>query len=422
MIKYFKLDQRQRKKLFSLVMASFLLIIPAMMLLSPLSFFGQNYLFNKFSVVDFFVVSAAIFSAVYFNFFSALLRNQLRAFYFVSYNIGNALAVGTTTLFCIIYLKLTYLSFLYGLLIGNGICILIGVVEYRKYFTTIKIKEGKSILFDLLKISWPIIPSQINCFVLASGDRYLLKMLSGEFAVGVYSVGYRFANIVQSFLIVPFFGSYNPIAFDLFVKDTSAFKDSQKKYLIILVLLVTVSAILVSIPFERLFKYFIDRRYWSGYRIIGWISLAYLFQGIYFLFDIVQTMFEKLHYGMCLGFVTAILSIVLNVFLIPAIGIEGSAITLCICYFCAMLGSLFINNSLLTIDYDLVRVIKIIIIGCITIFLQHNFGATNIIWDLSLRGLWALVGLCALYLLNFRLINNLLRQTISHRFELVELR
>lgn len=406
MIKYYKIQERERKFLFTIVLLSFSIIIPVTILFIPLTSLITKYFITNFSLLDLFVLSFSIISSLYFNFFSTLLRNQQKAVQFVIYTFGNALINGILNIIMIKYLKLNYHSLVYSICAANLLFSIVGLIYYKKYIVKINLIDGSKSFKVLLKIGWPIIPSQISSFFLASSDRYLLKTMENDFSVGVYSVGYRFANIIPNFIVNPFFGSYNPTAYELFMVDRSKFIEHQKKFSIILITIITAFVILMEYPFSYLFHHFIDKRYWTGYSIIGIIALVYIFQSMMFIFDVVQTMMEKLHYSLIFITIGASIDIILNIILIPVLGIKGSAIASLISYVFMTIASYLINRKLLKINYNIFKMFLVLVIGFSAIIIPYLLIFNDSFIELFFRILIIILSLCSLALVNLSYLNN----------------
>jgi len=410
MIKYYKEDLAARKKLFSIVLLLLLSVLPLTIIFIPFSAPFRNIFSKNFGAVHLLLIGLTILFTLYYRLCSTLLKVELKAKFFVVYTIGYAILTASLNLYFLIVLKLSYFAFLYSALITSFCFMIIGLIHYRSFIVRIDPEKDKSSIFSLFRVSWPVVPLQASDFVLTSGDQYVLKMMTGASEVGTYSIGYRFGAFLNNFFIIPFFSAYNPYAFKLFSEDPIAFKRSQKKYLLIYTFVLSVCLILASILFENLFKIFIDRRYWASYQVIGIIVLAYFFQGLSFLFNVVQIMREKLYYSMYITFGCAVLNIILNIILIPHWGISGAAAATFMCYLLMAVGAYFINNSMLKIDYDIARVLMILIVCAVTIILQHTVNLSAFWPNLAIKSLWALLGFCVLYFLNIGLVKGFNRE------------
>lgn len=410
MIKYFKVDNTEKKKLFSIVAVLFLLVLPIIIMSSPFTPVFKNVFGFNFNLFHLFVLGLSIFAGLYYQFFVALLKVQQKAVVFVFFNIGYALLLGCFNLLLIIVFRQKYLSFLYSMFLVNVIFALVGVVYYRDFFIKLKIQKEGTSARELLRISWPIIPSQISSSVLSSADRYVLNALVGPNPVGLYSVGSRFFSFIESFLLYPFFNSYNPVAYELFVKDREAFKELQKKYLIYFSSIMALFFLFTSIFFEDFFKLVFDERYWPAYSTIGLLALAQFFQGLSFLFNAVQTMFEKLYYSMYLIMSAALLNIILNFILIPKFSFLGSALATMISYCFICIGSYVINQKIFRIAYACNKVITMGIVVVLILILQHAVDFGQLWFRLSCKFVYAILGLVYLLTFNSSLRKSLLKQ------------
>ena len=417
MIRYWKTDEEQKKSLFTIVLL-FYCIVPILFLITS-PFYGSlsSLMGEGFNLFYFWLLGLTIFSALYFNFYITLLRNQLKAKIFVFFSVGNALVMAMLNIFFITEMHIGYWSFFYSMFFSFFIFAVIGTIYYRKYFVMLNFKKDKDVFFSLLKISWPILPSQAASGVLASADRYILKYIVSESTVGIYSIGNKIGSLVRSFFVDPFFSSYIPIALELFVKDISEFKELQKKYLILTTLFFISIVIVAGVPFEFFFKLFINQRYWEGYSVIGIVLLGYVFITIPYIITIVQTMLEKLQYSMWIAIFAAILNIGLNFIFISFWGYTGAAITFTLSYFLVMVVTIYINQKLLFIDYDWFRIFIIIWIGVVIVLLE-NLTVFETFWpNIFIKTFWAFIGLFLLYIYNKKLLSPIInvayKKTIS---------
>ncbi len=82
------------------------------------------------------------------------------------------------------------------------------------------------------------------------------------------------------------------------------------------------------------------------------ILLANLFLGIYFALSMWYKLIDKTRYGAYIAIVGAIITIALNVVLIPIMGYMGSAIAVFVCFLVMMIISYFLGQKHYPIPYD----------------------------------------------------------------------
>jgi O-antigen/teichoic acid export membrane protein len=86
----------------------------------------------------------------------------------------------------------TVTSYLCGLIIGQGVAALVGLVALRPAWSALTAirRYGATFLFGL-----PMVPQQLSGFVLGLGDRVVVGHILGSAAVGRYSVAYNVGNL-----------------------------------------------------------------------------------------------------------------------------------------------------------------------------------------------------------------------------------
>lgn len=400
MVKYYKLTDLERREAFSVVTIFFLAIVPISALLLPLSKYFQGYFVNDFKQIHFVILGLAILFGEYYQFFLTNLQIQQKAAEFVMGVVGYAVCAGSLNLYFILIVDAKGLSFLYSLLISNFVFTLFGMVFFRSHFIRVDPITVVANLKSLFRLGWPIVPSQISAAVLTSGDKYILNLMASPAEVGVYSVAYRFGSLVESLFVIPFFNAYNPIAYNLFVKDKNKFVTMQKEYLLLFVLILGMLIICVSYPFEYIFKGWIDERYWGGYGLIWIIAGAFFLEGIGFIFNPVLFMHEKLKYSMYTLILCSTLNIIMNLILMPTLGMSGGAMACLLTYLLFMNACLIINNKIFKIDYNMRRVVMILCVVLVCVLTQNWGKVSNMSIAFGMRGIVTSIFLLSLVWMN----------------------
>ena len=91
--------------------------------------------------------------------------------------------------------------------------------------------------------------------------------------------------------------------------------------------------------------------------------MANLFLGIYYNLSVWYKLTEKTIYGAMLSIFGALITLLLNIILIPKIGFLGSAWATLVCYFSMMLVSIFLGKKHYSIPYDFKRIFSYIFIS-----------------------------------------------------------
>lgn len=222
-------------------------------------------------------------------------------------------------------------NYLYALptaaLVTSSIMLVFFYILNIKWFDFKKVNIP--LIKEMLKIGAPLMPSFIIYWIFTSCDRIMISKQIGNSFVGVYSIGARVASISQ-FIYIAFAGGWQYFAFST-MKDEDQVEMTSKifEYLA----LVAFSAFVIIVPFTH----FIFNIFFKGDYVNGYVAFPYLFLSplLLMLFQTIVNQFlviKKTWPSTLILSAGAVTNVVLNYFLINAIGIEGAAIATLIGY------------------------------------------------------------------------------------------
>lgn len=230
------------------------------------------------------------------------------------------------------------------------------IFDFKLYF-------DRYILKRMLIYSLPLLIAGFAGMINETMDRIFIKNLlpgtSREVMaqVGIYSANYKIA-ILMTLFIQMFRYAADPFFFAQHKeKDSRQIYADVMKYFVIFCLAI----FLFVMMYIDIIKYFIPNKdYWSGLKIVPIILLANLFLGIIFNLSIWYKLNNKTRYGAYLAIFGAIITIVLNIWLIPLKGyfggIMGAAWATFFCYFSMMVLSYYWGNKYFPVNYNLKRI------------------------------------------------------------------
>lgn len=218
----------------------------------------------------------------------------------------------------------------------------------------VRFRFDYQLLKQILKYSAPLLIAGFAGMINETLDRVLLKHLvpdglNAMAQLGIYGANYKLAILMTLFIQMfryaaePFFfnNKNESNARELYAKAT--------KYFIIAGLIIFLGVMM----YIDLIKYFIDADYHEGLKVVPVLLLANLFLGIFFNFSIWYKLNDMTKYGAWLAIIGAIITIVLNVILIPAYGYVGSAWATLICYFIMTLLSFYWGQKFYKVPYQI---------------------------------------------------------------------
>ena len=235
----------------------------------------------------------------------------------------------------------------------------------------VKFNFDKQVLKKILIYTSPLLIAGFAGMINETLDRALLKYLLPESVnpmeqLGIYGANYKLAILMTLFIQMfryaaePFFfnNKNEANAKELYAKAT--------KYFIICGLLIFLG-VMFYIDF---IKYFIDKDYYEGLKVVPILLLANLFLGIFFNFSIWYKLNDMTKYGAYLAIFGATITIVLNVILIPKFGYVGSAWATLICYISMTLLSFYWGQKYYKVKYDLLNSLFYFVIALALFFIS----------------------------------------------------
>ena len=174
-------------------------------------------------------------------------------------------------------------------------------------------------------------------------NNYILGQL------GIYGANYRLAVLMTLFIQMfryaaePFFFSHAK------EENAKGLYASVMKYFIIFCLLIF---LLVTLYID-IFKYFIGPDFRSGLSIVPIILMANLLLGIFYNLSVWYKLTDKTKYGAMIALTGAVITVVLNIVLVPQYGYRGAAWAHLACYFSMVILSFIIGRRFYKVSYDL---------------------------------------------------------------------
>lgn len=192
-------------------------------------------------------------------------------------------------------------------------------------------------------------------------DRALIRHLVNDqqdamVQLGIYGACYKL-SILMTLFIQAFRYAAEPFFFSQFGKDDA--KDTYArvtKYFCITCAIVFLGVML----YIDIFKNFIGEPYRVGLGVVPILLLANMCLGIFFNLSMWYKMTGKTRYGMFFTVFGAVITVVLNVLLIPSMGYMGAAWATLGCYACMMAASYIIGQRNYPVPYETKRIVAYI--------------------------------------------------------------
>ena len=311
----------------------------------------------------------------------ARLREQDKAIRFASIRLINIFVNIGFNLYFIVHKELGIEYIFISNLIASTITILLLFPEmFASVWRFDKVLWKKMMIYAL-----PLLIAGLAGMTNETIDRILLKHLlpNTEIAaseLGLYGAFYKL-SIIMTLFIQTFRFAAEPFFFAQEKEENNRkiYADVMKYFTIIMAIIFLGVTIFYDIVKGFLGSEYHDER---GFLVVSILLLANLFLGIYYNLSIWYKLTEKTKYGAYLSVFGAIITLALNLTLIPVIGFVGSAWATLVCYFSMTGASYFIGRRHFSIPYQIGR-IGLYLLSMLGIYFIIYFSDSNM-WFNSL--------------------------------------
>ncbi len=282
-------------------------------------------------------------------------------------------------LFILIFLKLGYglLGVITATLMVQGLIFLISLITIVSQigfviprFTYIR---------EYLQFSLPLTPNSLIRWVTESSDRYLVTYFLGLCSVGVYSAACSIGNLIQLFV--------SPLQLILLPELSKLFDENKMDEVKIYMSHSLRYFLIISIPSvfglsalsKPLLGILTTQDFVSGWFVIPIIALAGLLAGVFQIF--VNTMFliKETKPATYINIIAAISNVLLNLILIPSLGIIGAAISTLVSYFLMAMFCVHISLKHFELDFYYLDIAKSVLSSMAMYFFVSSFAISGIL-------------------------------------------
>lgn len=241
----------------------------------------------------------------------------------------------------------------------------------------LKMNFSFSLLKEMMVYGSPLLFASVAIIINENADKILLKRLlmdelGNEKAValvGIYGACYKLSIIISLF-IQAFRYAAEPF---FFAQEKE--KEAPRTYALIMnYFVITCSVIFLAVMFYiDILKYFLaNEEYWVGLHIVPILLLANIFLGIFYNLSIWYKLTGMTRYGALIAGIGALITILLNLWLIPIFDYTGSAWATLICYSSMVVISYLIGQQYFKVPYEVKKVMAYLISAVILYFI-FNF-------------------------------------------------
>ena len=238
-----------------------------------------------------------------------------------------------------------------------------------------KLQFDRALLFKMLRYSFPILIAGLAYVTNENLDKLLLGDMIGDQQMGIYAACYKLGVFMTLFIMAFRLGA------EPFFFNHSEEKNATQTYAKILNWFIITGAffMIFIVGFIDIFASILlgSDEYFEALMIVPIILLANLLLGVYHNLAIWYKLTDKTRYGMYFSIIGAIITIVLNLVMIPKIGFMASAWATLTAYGVMMLLSYFIGKKHYPVPYNIKKTISYLGTATLISFVSFNYFREN---------------------------------------------
>lgn len=251
--------------------------------------------------------------------------------------------------------------------VANLISTIVSLLLLLPELKVFRIQLDKMMLRKMLAYGLPILIIGFAGMINEVSDKILLKYLlpeevDAQAQIGIYGANYKLA-ILMTLFIQMFRYAAEPFFFaESDKKNAREIYSQVMTYFVIFTFIIFLGITL----YMDIFKYFIGPAFWSGLMIVPIVLAAKLFLGVFYNLSVWYKLTNKTLYGAVIAIFGAIVTIGLNIILIPKYGFIGAAWANFFCYLSMMLISYFWGRKVYKVNYQVKKIlVYALLAGCI---------------------------------------------------------
>ena len=265
------------------------------------------------------------------NIYLCFIRGKEQLFDYSIISIVQTLMIAILNIYFLVVLKIGIRGYIIAYIIAYLITTILCIIR-GKFVPSINKKSfDKKLAREMIKYSVILIPNSLMWWIMHSLDRIMVTSMIGIEANGIYTISYKLPTIIITLTSI-----FNQAWMFSAVKE----KDSDDKesytnsiFTALFNIVITISLFLLLI-LKPLMKVYVGRAFF-----LSWKYTPLLIIGTVFLTLGTFISNEYTAHKDSIGFlksstIGAMVNLILNIFLIPVIGVIGAALATCISYIC----------------------------------------------------------------------------------------
>lgn len=337
-----------------------------------------SYLFFQDASLSVFLILAVC--AVYLDHFQKpplfVLRAARRAGRYVLYTLIRSLGSILMIVIFVVLLRRGAMGVLIGQLLS---AVLFTAGLHALVLRGVRPGLNPKVAMDMLKFGAPLVVGDLLAFVFRYSNRYFLNAFFGEAEVGLFALGSRFGEIVGLFNAAVW------TAWPIFLYESERDRDAPRLYARAMTYYLLAAGwvgtgIVVFTP--EVYRFMVvNPRFHPSAAVVPFAVVTNILMGVHLFSNIGMNLKERTVFYSAATLGAAAASVLLNMLLVPRLGIHGAALATLLAYAVQAGLTLWLSHRLYPVPYEVRRIGTLVVV----------FGACAVVgsslpeWSLAAR-------------------------------------
>jgi O-antigen/teichoic acid export membrane protein len=314
-----------------------------------------------------------------FEFLLTLFRLEERARAYFTTTILNVLATIGLTVVLVVGLD----EGARGLLLGSyasGAAFVLALIALQ--WRRLSLRFDRALLRRLLRFGLPTMPAEVSLYLLNFVDRIIIVRTVGLAEAGLYSLAVKFAQAVNV-LVRGFQLAWPPLAYS--IRDDG---EARRFYATVVTLFTAGCAFVVTGMwlFSRwIVRALADPKFFDSYEAVGLITIAVTLYALYMVLVVILGRTGRTEFNLPAALAALAVNIVLNLLLVPSLGIVGAGLALVASYLVVLALMYGFTQRLFPVPYQWGRLLRVTLVAAILVGLAEALTPTSGALGLLLR-------------------------------------
>lgn len=258
-----------------------------------------------------------------------------------------------------------------GLLLGSygtGLLIVIGLIFYHRH--RLALVPDRPLLGRMMNFGLPTMPAELSLYSLSFIDRILIARTLGLAEAGLYSIAVKMSQGI-AVLVRGFQLAFPPLAYSIQDDD-----EARRAYSAVVTWFVTVMAFVVAFLWlvaPWIVALLAAPDFADAADVVGPVSAGAALYALYMVLLVVLGRTGQTKYNLPATGAGLVVNLVLNLLLLPVMGIIGAGVSLVASYLVVVVLMYVFTERLFPVPYEWLRLAKVLVASSVLIAIGEVF-------------------------------------------------